>query len=82
LGLSQDRRAPRRAPRAALSDPATRAHPPAPPASQAAALDGALARKLSLDAVLHGHAGCVNRLAWSEAGDLLASASDDLRVGP
>ncbi|GBF94894.1 hypothetical protein Rsub_08137 [Raphidocelis subcapitata] len=48
--------------------------------AQAAALDGALARKLALESVLHGHAGCVNRLAWSEGGELLASASDDLRV--
>ena len=40
----------------------------------------ALARKLEVERVLSGHAGCVNRLAWSEDGGLLASASDDLRV--
>lgn len=39
-----------------------------------------LARKLCLDEVLEGHAGCVNRLCWNETGDLLASGSDDRQV--
>jgi hypothetical protein len=34
-----------------------------------------LVRKLSLDVELHGHDGCVNRLAWNSAGDKLASVS-------
>lgn len=38
------------------------------------------ARKLSVEAVLRGHRGCVNRLAWNEAGTLLASGSDDRQV--
>ena len=33
-----------------------------------------------MEAVLRGHTGCVNRLAWNEAGTLLASASDDRQV--
>jgi hypothetical protein len=28
-----------------------------------------------------GHSGCVNRLCWNESGSLLASASDDRKVG-
>ena len=28
-------------------------------------------------AELHGHSGCVNRLAWNHDGSLLASVSDD-----
>jgi WD40 repeat protein len=39
-----------------------------------------LARKLELSAVLNGHTGCVNRLAWNQDGSLLASASDDCQV--
>ncbi|CAL8472173.1 g11715 [Coccomyxa elongata] len=38
------------------------------------------ARKLSVENVLQGHEGCVNRLAWNEDGTLLASGSDDRRV--
>ncbi len=38
------------------------------------------ARKLSVENVLQGHEGCVNRLAWNEEGTLLASGSDDRRV--
>jgi len=38
------------------------------------------ARKLSVENVLQGHEGCVNRLTWNEEGNLLASASDDRRV--
>jgi WD40 repeat protein len=40
----------------------------------------ALARKLQVERVLHGHSGCVNRVAWNQDGSMLASASDDLRV--
>jgi WD40 repeat protein len=39
-----------------------------------------MAEKLTLEASLHGHQGCVNRLAWNEDGSLLASASDDCQV--
>jgi WD40 repeat protein len=39
-----------------------------------------LARKLEISTVLHGHTGCVNRLAWNQDGSLLASASDDCQV--
>ena len=39
-----------------------------------------LARKLAVEDVLQGHDGCVNRLAWNEEGDYLASGSDDRRV--
>ena len=28
-----------------------------------------------------GHHGCVNRLCWNESGSLLASGSDDRKVG-
>jgi WD40 repeat protein len=43
-------------------------------------LPESLARKLELSAVLNGHTGCVNRLAWNQDGSLLASASDDCQV--
>ena len=33
-----------------------------------------------LESTLRGHSGCVNRLAWNDAGTLLASGSDDRRV--
>jgi len=33
-----------------------------------------------LEETLHGHTGCVNRLAWNEDGTLLASGSDDLTI--
>lgn len=36
--------------------------------------------KLGLLGTLHEHHGCVNRLAWSDDGSLLASCSDDLQV--
>ena len=36
-----------------------------------------LINKLTLEAELEGHEGCVNRLAWNETGTLLASVSDD-----
>ena len=39
-----------------------------------------LARKLAVEDVLQGHDGCVNRLAWNEEGNYLASGSDDRRV--
>ena len=39
------------------------------------------ALKLSVEATLRGHQGCVNRLHWNEAGSLLASGSDDRMVG-
>ena len=35
---------------------------------------------LSLSQELPGHRGCVNRLAWSPSGSLLASVSDDCRL--
>ncbi len=38
------------------------------------------AEKLSNVKKLNGHEGCVNRLAWSEDGSLLASGSDDRQV--
>ncbi len=38
------------------------------------------AEKLSNVQKLNGHEGCVNRLAWSEDGSLLASGSDDRQV--
>lgn len=38
------------------------------------------AEKLSNVKKLNGHDGCVNRLAWSEDGSLLASGSDDRQV--
>lgn len=43
-------------------------------------LPEALAKKLGVSAVLSGHTGCVNRLAWNQDGSLLASASDDCQV--
>ena len=50
-------------------------------------LTGFVTRQLRFSEELHGHAGCVNRLAWSHDGDdvpgcstLLASVSDDLKV--
>jgi hypothetical protein len=69
------------------ASPAPLTAPPLPPAApplprlQRPGFSEALARKLQLDRVLHGHAGCVNRLAWNEDGSMLASGSDDLRVG-
>lgn len=33
-----------------------------------------------MSAVLAGHTGCVNRLAWNQDGSMLASASDDCQV--
>ena len=41
-----------------------------------------LARTLGLEATLRGHRGCVNRLAWSQDGTLLASGSDDRQACP
>lgn len=41
----------------------------------------AYAHKLGKELELEGHDGCVNRLAWSEDGTLLASGSDDRHVG-
>ncbi|KAL4428996.1 hypothetical protein ABPG77_006035 [Micractinium sp. CCAP 211/92] len=38
------------------------------------------ARRLSIEAILRGHHGCVNRLNWNESGSLLASGSDDRKV--
>ncbi len=40
----------------------------------------AFARKLSVDELLEGHEGCVNRVCWSQDGNFLASASDDRKV--
>ena len=36
--------------------------------------------RLALTETLHGHVGCVNRLAWTEDGGYLASVSDDTNV--
>ncbi|XP_034937043.1 WD and tetratricopeptide repeats protein 1-like [Chelonus insularis] len=36
--------------------------------------------RLGLEKELNGHEGCVNCLEWSENGQLLASASDDMRL--
>ncbi|KAG8198426.1 hypothetical protein JTE90_021667 [Oedothorax gibbosus] len=36
--------------------------------------------RMELDAELQGHQGCVNCLDWNNAGNLLASGSDDLHV--
>ncbi len=48
---------------------------------EASRFNETFARKLSVENVLQGHEGCVNRLAWNEEGTLLASGSDDRRVG-
>lgn len=37
-------------------------------------------KRLELESMLEGHAGCVNCLEWSSNGRVLASASDDQRV--
>ncbi len=42
----------------------------------------AFARKLSIDHILDGHEGCVNRVCWSQDGTFLASGSDDRKVCP
>ncbi|EIE23488.1 WD40 repeat-like protein, partial [Coccomyxa subellipsoidea C-169] len=47
---------------------------------EASRFNETFARKLSVENVLQGHEGCVNRLAWNEEGTLLASGSDDRRV--
>lgn len=52
----------------------------APPQASSLSLSPLAARHLTLEATLRGHRGCVNRLAWNEAGTLLASGSDDRRV--
>ena len=36
--------------------------------------------KLCLEDLLRGHMGCVNRLAWNQEGDMLASCSDDRKA--
>lgn len=47
----------------------------------AAALgDAGLARRLGQTAALAGHSGAVNALAWTEAGELLASGGEDCRL--
>ena len=45
-----------------------------------AALTAAAGNKLLLAGTLHGHRGCVNRLAWSDDGELLASCAEDRTV--
>lgn len=41
----------------------------------------ALWARAGVECVLEGHGGCVNALAWNAAGTLLASGSDDTRLG-
>ena len=41
----------------------------------------ALVERLALYHELNGHEGCVNRIAWNEEGTMLASGSDDRKVG-
>ncbi len=36
--------------------------------------------RLAMDAVLHGHRGCVNHISFNDSGSLLASGSDDTRL--
>ena len=43
-------------------------------------LHAAFLHSLSLDGLLEGHEGCVNRLAWNASSTLLASGSDDCTV--
>jgi WD and tetratricopeptide repeats protein 1 len=40
----------------------------------------ARAQNFQCTAVLDGHQGCVNRLAWSDSGDAVLSGSDDRQV--
>lgn len=37
-------------------------------------------KRLKLESILQGHAGCVNCLVWNHSGNLLASGSDDHNV--
>jgi len=39
-----------------------------------------IVNRLFLDDPLAGHSGCVNRLAWNETGDILASTGDDADI--
>lgn len=41
---------------------------------------GDLVKRLGLECELEGHTGCVNCLQWNDAGELLASGSDDLNI--
>ncbi len=40
------------------------------------------AKRLTREDELHGHEGCVNRMAWNEDGTHLVSGSDDRKVRP
>ncbi|XP_034253371.1 WD and tetratricopeptide repeats protein 1-like [Thrips palmi] len=39
-----------------------------------------LLQRLGLEKELEGHTGCVNCLEWNSTGEILASASDDVRI--
>lgn len=43
-------------------------------------MHSSLLRRLSLQAELQGHQGCVNTIAWNSKGSLLLSGSDDQRI--
>jgi len=45
-----------------------------------ATMDDCSVSRLALTETLHGHVGCVNRLAWTEEGGYLASVSDDTNI--
>lgn len=48
--------------------------------SRACCADAALVARMAQTAELSGHGGAVTTASWSEAGDLLASGSEDCRV--
>ena len=65
--------------RASLEGAACFSHRPARFAA-AARGDAGLARRLGQATALGGHSGAVNALAWTEAGELLASGGEDCRL--
>ncbi|XP_057974585.1 protein ALTERED SEED GERMINATION 2 isoform X2 [Malania oleifera] len=48
--------------------------------NQSLQMHSSLVRRLSQEAELEGHEGCVNAVAWNSKGSLLVSGSDDTRV--